>query len=244
MKYSTRFCPTINGPLHLGHLYNILVNVTEAHRSGGKFTIRMDDNTRSWIFKLGIMKIEEFETMLHADLDWLGIYPDKWSKQSELFPEARRLAEELGYRLPLEPFNNFIPPEVIGQNVSYYPMAELYTLQHVLMDYLEEINWCIRGIDLLTENALYGYFCQRFTLQPVRMTYLPRLVFDGDVVSKTAGKFKLVDFRQMGFDPKTLLVLLGMDCLVDPSHGWQIDNIKPVPILGKWASEVLHAIPA
>lgn len=244
MKYNTRFCPTVNGPLHLGHLYNILVNLTEARRSGGKFIIRMDDNTRSWIFKYGFETIDQFAQMMHADLEWIGISPDQWSKQSELLPEARRLADELGYPLPPEPFNTYIAPEVIGQGVNYYPMAELYTLQHVLMDYLENINWCIRGIDLLSENALYAYFVQRFTLQPVRMTYIPRLGFAGDVVSKTDGKYKLADFRKAGIDPKTLLVMLAYDCLIDPKKEWTIDNIKPTPILGGWAWEVINAIPA
>jgi glutamyl/glutaminyl-tRNA synthetase len=244
MKYNTRFCPTLNGPLHLGHLYNLLVNQAEARRNNGTFTIRLDDNTRSWIWRLGSGPINQFDQMMHIDLDWIGIQPDQWSKQSELYPEARRLAEELGYPLPPEPYDNYYSAEVVGQSVNYYPLAELYTLQHVLMDYLEGITWCIRGIDLLSENNLYTYFNQRFTLRPVRMTYIPRLIFEGDVVSKTAGRFKLIEFREARIDPKSLVMLLGMDCLIDPAAGWLVDNIKPAPVLGKWASEVLHAIPA
>ena len=48
MKYNTRFNPSISGALHIGHLYMALVNEMEAHRTGGKFIVRVDDTQDIW----------------------------------------------------------------------------------------------------------------------------------------------------------------------------------------------------
>ena len=44
---TTRFNPTPNGALHLGHVYNILFNEQFAHNNGGKFYVRFEDGTSS-----------------------------------------------------------------------------------------------------------------------------------------------------------------------------------------------------
>ena len=43
----TRFNPTANGPLHVGHIYSALINETLAGPAG-KFIVRIDYNCRYW----------------------------------------------------------------------------------------------------------------------------------------------------------------------------------------------------
>lgn len=65
----TRFAPSPNGPLHLGHAYAALVAHDRARRDGGRFRLRIEDidGARSRAALAG-----EFA----ADLAWLGLRPD------------------------------------------------------------------------------------------------------------------------------------------------------------------------
>ena len=48
----TRWNPTINGALHVGHLYSMLVNERFAHEQGGKFCVRFDDNNPPFVLNI------------------------------------------------------------------------------------------------------------------------------------------------------------------------------------------------
>ena len=50
---NTRFNPTANGRLYLGHLYIILLNKQAVEDNGGKFICRFDDDQDYWIERLG-----------------------------------------------------------------------------------------------------------------------------------------------------------------------------------------------
>ena len=85
---TTRFNPTTNGALHIGHAYTALVNQHEAHASGGKYILRFDDNTRYWVRKLGgKAEMAKIARQQQDDLEWLGIVPDETFYQSEMEPE-------------------------------------------------------------------------------------------------------------------------------------------------------------
>ena len=43
IKYNTRFAPSPNGYLHLGHAYSALISSALARKSNGKFFIRIED---------------------------------------------------------------------------------------------------------------------------------------------------------------------------------------------------------
>ena len=75
----TRFAPSPNGSLHLGHAYAAIVAHDRARQDGGRFQLRIEDidGTRSRP-KLA----EEFR----ADLEWLGL---EWE---EVPPQSARLA--------------------------------------------------------------------------------------------------------------------------------------------------------
>ncbi len=66
----TRFAPSPNGALHLGHAYSALCAHDFARAAGGEFLLRIEDidGTRS--------RREHIEAIL-ADMDWLGLVADR-----------------------------------------------------------------------------------------------------------------------------------------------------------------------
>jgi glutamyl/glutaminyl-tRNA synthetase len=242
MKYTTRFNPTVNGPLHLGHIYTVLVNLEEARRSGGKFGVRFDDTQRSWNFNLGAEKVREFRDGMIDDLIWLDIPMDYLENQSEMMPKVERLLhEEFAYFPDREHFSITACAELAGCPHHFYPYTERMTAEKAIMDMLEGVTWLIRGMDLITEDALYRHFCAKFLMATPRTTYIPRLECGGEI-SKTFGKYRIEQFRKAGYDPEELVDRLAHDCLTAP--GWTVDHIKPQPVLGRWAEEVIHGLPA
>ena len=86
---TTRFAPSPNGHLHLGHAYSALLNWDLARKSGGCFLLRMED------IDVGRSR-PEFEDGIYDDLEWLGI---EWEtpirRQSEHFNEYRQALDQL-----------------------------------------------------------------------------------------------------------------------------------------------------
>jgi hypothetical protein len=154
-------------------------------------------------------------------------------------PEVDRWIEAVGWPVKDQPMAGIYASEVIGINAPMYPYAERLTAEKCVMDFLEGVTWVIRGHDLLTEDCLYRYFVDKLELQQPRMTYIPRLEFRGDVVSKTKGNYKIRDYRRSGIDVKEIWSLLAQDCLIDWWTDWRVENIKPHPVLGEWAKALL-----
>jgi glutamyl-Q tRNA(Asp) synthetase len=89
IKFNTRFAPSPNGYLHLGHAYSALVASNLAQISGGKFFIRIED------IDLGRCK-KEYEENIYKDLNWLEIkYEENIIKQSECFDNYERYVKKL-----------------------------------------------------------------------------------------------------------------------------------------------------
>jgi glutamyl-Q tRNA(Asp) synthetase len=61
-----RFAPSPNGYLHLGHAFSALLNFDLAHRTGGRFLLRIEDIDAARCKP-------EFEAEIYEDLAWLGI---------------------------------------------------------------------------------------------------------------------------------------------------------------------------
>ena len=238
MIHNTRFNPTINGPLHLGHLYVLLINFFEARNSGGKFILRFDDTQLGWNYRLGPVKVANFKAGLVHDLDWLGIQPDLYESQAERMEEVERLMRDIFHYdpAPEQYAPDFSSATLAGCIHHFYPYTDRLTSEKVIFDMLDGITWLIRGMDLITEDCLYIHYCHKFNISIPRRDYVPRL-YCGKDISKTAGQFKLEDYRRQGYSPDELLAQLALDCLDKP--GWQFDHIKPVPTLGSWASEAL-----
>lgn len=65
----TRFAPSPNGPLHLGHAYAAVVSHDLARGAGGEFLVRIEDID-------GPRSRPELAESFLADLDWLGLSRD------------------------------------------------------------------------------------------------------------------------------------------------------------------------
>jgi glutamyl/glutaminyl-tRNA synthetase len=94
---------------------------------------------------------------------------------------------------------------------------------------MELVNHLIRGTDLVSEYSLYQYFCDLFQIAPPRHTYVPRLTFPGQEISKTLANMQIVEFRQSGWKPEALRERLAEACLVNVNGPWAINNIKNNP---------------
>jgi len=75
----TRFAPSPNGPLHLGHAYSAIVAHDLARARGGRFLLRIEDID-------GVRSRPELADEFRADLAWLGL---EWT---EVPAQSMRLA--------------------------------------------------------------------------------------------------------------------------------------------------------
>jgi len=76
---TTRFAPSPNGPLHLGHAFSAIVAHDLALARGGRFVLRIEDID-------GARSRPELADEFRADLAWLGL---EWA---EVAPQSARLA--------------------------------------------------------------------------------------------------------------------------------------------------------
>jgi len=237
MRPVTRFNPTVNGPLHLGHLFLALVNATEAHRSGGEFIVRWDDNQRDWLELLGQAAIDRFRQQMVLDLSTY-IQVDRWTSQAEAgvhfdpsLPIPFTILEQPHYSLPIyENTAEFVP----DRGMNLYPYAPAYTAERVYLDRVEGVSWLIRGLDLLPEFAFYEFIREMAGFPAVRHTYLPRLRAGSggqlSPVSKSGGGFTIRDYTaELG--PEGVLDLLRVSCLLDPAGEFTVENVKSDPRL-------------
>jgi len=239
---NTRFNPTVNGPLHLGHLYVILVNENEAERTGGKFYLRYDDTQWSWNYDMGPEAVEKYRQLMRDDLDWLGIQPI-YESQVDMMPRAEELLKNIfDYHPDKEQFFAGSGTILAGCEHHFYPYTDRLTVEKVVFDAMEDIGLLIRGMDLITEDCLYKHYCAKLNIREPVTSYLPRLYTGNSMISKTLGNYKICDYRQAGIDPAIILRKLREDCLADSERGWEFYNVKANPKLGKWAMEALRGI--
>lgn len=76
----TRFAPSPNGPLHLGHAYAAVVAHDLAHSANGEFLLRIEDID-------GTRSREEMVAEILEDLEWLGL-----ARDGPLVRQSARLA--------------------------------------------------------------------------------------------------------------------------------------------------------
>ncbi len=87
----TRFAPSPNGPLHLGHAYSAVVAHDLAREAGGRFLLRIEDID-------GARSRLELADDFRRDLEWLGLEWDDVPAQSSRLDSyevaARRLMDD------------------------------------------------------------------------------------------------------------------------------------------------------
>jgi glutamyl-Q tRNA(Asp) synthetase len=84
----TRFAPSPNGSLHLGHAYSAIVAHDLADRAGGRFLVRIEDID-------GARSRPELADEFRADLAWLGLEWEEVPAQSTRVATYMQAAEEL-----------------------------------------------------------------------------------------------------------------------------------------------------
>ena len=245
---NTRFNPTVNGPLHVGHLYLVLLNRQAARDSGGQFIVRFDDDQTYWDQLFTREQIKRMAGEMLTDLEWLGITPDRVTSEHD---ERSANEEVIRSRLPnpgmiladrpaltarLQPKTKTIP--------SPYPYTPYLTGVKVVQDWRERIDLLIRGEDLVTEFSLYCYFCDLAGFPRPVHQYVPRMMrdmvpygqvlqdlVDDPTLSKTGGGYTLRAYREKGWTPSGLLEMAAESTLKDPAGGWTCENVKRQPVL-------------
>ncbi len=84
----TRFAPSPNGSLHLGHAFSAIVAHDLANERGGKFLLRIEDID-------GARSRPELAVEFRADLAWLGLEWDEVAPQSSRLVHYEAAAERL-----------------------------------------------------------------------------------------------------------------------------------------------------
>jgi glutamyl-Q tRNA(Asp) synthetase len=84
----TRFAPSPNGPLHLGHAYSAIVAHDLARQNGGRFLLRIEDID-------GARSRVELADEFRADLAWLGLEWEEVRAQSSRVDEYEVAAATL-----------------------------------------------------------------------------------------------------------------------------------------------------
>jgi glutamyl-Q tRNA(Asp) synthetase len=84
----TRFAPSPNGPLHLGHAYSAVVAHDLARAGGGRFLLRIEDID-------GARSRPELAAEFRADLTWLGLEWEDVPPQSIRVPSYEAAAARL-----------------------------------------------------------------------------------------------------------------------------------------------------
>tara|TARA_A100001391_G_scaffold101953_1_gene67750 strand:- start:7598 stop:8455 length:858 start_codon:yes stop_codon:yes gene_type:complete len=87
----TRFAPSPNGPLHLGHAFSALTAHDLAARHGGRFLLRIEDID-------GARSRPELADEFRRDLEWLGLEWEEVPAQSTRIADYDRMAHEVLYR--------------------------------------------------------------------------------------------------------------------------------------------------
>ncbi len=83
-----RFAPSPTGLLHVGNARTAVVNWLFAHKTGGKFFLRIDDTDTE-------RSKPEYEAAIVEDLNWLGLGHDLFARQTERADAHRTAAEKL-----------------------------------------------------------------------------------------------------------------------------------------------------
>jgi glutamyl-Q tRNA(Asp) synthetase len=131
----TRFAPSPNGPLHLGHAYSAIVAHDLAQQRGGRFVLRIEDID-------GARSRPELAEEFRADLAWLGLEWDETAPQSTRLASYAAAAEQLramGLLYPCRCTRAAIAAAAseVGPDGPVYPA----TCKHAAFDPGGEVSW-------------------------------------------------------------------------------------------------------
>lgn len=223
---NTRFSPSLNGSLHLGHLYMAWVNQSYARQCHGEFVLRFDDLAPRMAGD-DCTRMAEWATEAEAILREADVLPDRTTYLSTYLDPCSAQPESVPSR------NRWLRPvEFEGHdNLSNSPRL---VETRVRADIAEHIGTVIRGEELLPELQLYEFLNLQLGGPPRELVYLPRLRVrtKGKVttISKTYGNLQLRDlFRQAW--PQQWLDRIKQTILQDPDAPFSWKNLNPDPVI-------------
>lgn len=227
---NTRFAPTPDSFLHIGHVWMALLNHGVAHETGGCFWLRLDDlyHPKSEMAAISDSIIE--------DMEWVGVPPDRIVRQSEwqeLFEtESRRggIIEQLDFPTTVL-FDN------IGRHHVRHETCLSSVLRGVICDHEMNIKQVIRGEEMIHEQSAYVDFCSRLGFDVPRFAYLSRVEVDGIVVAGSRGMWPVRRLREQGVQPEEIIIALRRACLYDPDRNIVPSNIvayRPQLDVSQW----------
>ena len=223
---NTRFSPSLNGSLHLGHLYMAWLNRSFAHMHGGRFLLRFDDLAPR-IAGDPIDQMEEWAREAEDLLRQAGLAPDAVTYVSAYSISDREIPLHVGGK------NRWLRPANFEGHLNLLCSPALVAAR-VRADIAEEIGAVIRGEELLQELQLYEYFNALFGGDTRELIYVPRLRVrsGGEVttISKTVGNLQLRDlFRQA--PPEAWLERVRRTVLQVPDLPFSWDNLSRDPVI-------------
>ena len=118
-RHTTRFAPSPNGSLHLGHAYSAIIAHDLAQDSGGRFLLRIEDID-------GVRSRAEMADEFRNDLTWLGLEWDEVPPQStrlDSYADAADRLREMGLLYPCQCTRAEIKQAAteVGQEGPIYP---------------------------------------------------------------------------------------------------------------------------
>jgi glutamyl/glutaminyl-tRNA synthetase len=222
---NTRFYPTLNGECHWGHLLVALLNYHQAKANGGIFIVRSELRISYLSHDVTMGQMQKWQDSFKRVFDLVGIE----AEYMPLLHDAQWIEENLAQHkeLHLSDIKNDLYPEY-PQGFTH-PYSPMWCLERVLLDNRYAIGSVIRGMDLLSENSLYVHFCKQLNLPVPKMGYCPLVHIKQDdkvtVVSKSNKNGVLKDVH------KYQVLAMMEKCLIDPSNGFVLSNIKKNPII-------------
>ncbi len=217
----TRFAPSPTGLLHIGNYRTAIFSYLFARQNNGKFILRIEDTDKERSKK-------EYEWNITASLAWLGLEYDEVYRQSDIVGEHTKLlqklidedrayldAELVRFRNPNKDitFKDLIRGDItfnttelgdfiIAKNLD----TPLFHFAVVVDDHNEGVTHIIRGEDHISNTPRQIAIYEAFGWQVPQYAHLPLVInSDRSKLSKRAGAKSLLDYRDMGYLPQTML---------------------------------------
>lgn len=224
MAVRTRFAPSPTGALHIGGVRTALYEFLVAKKSGGTFSLRIEDTDRARLVEGSIEDIK-------ATLEWLGLNfdgePILQSERKEIYQQQAKKLVEKGaayeqdgaiYFKTIKEGKTSITDVVGDRKIEFDNGTQndfvilksdgfpTYHLAHVVDDHLMETNPVIRGAEWISSIPKHVMLFQAFGWEVPQYAHLPVILGpDKSKLSKRHGAKAASEFKTDGFLPEAIL---------------------------------------
>lgn len=212
-----RFPPSPTGIPHIGNTRTALFNYIFAKHHKGEFILRIEDTDQARL-------VPGAEEAIKEILDWLGLVPDEFYKQSERLDLYKKAVEELlkkGLARKDEGAVRFIVPK--GKTVSWNDKVgnkdisfqsddiedfvilksdgfPTYHLANVVDDHEMKISHVMRGDEWISSTPKHILLYEAFGWKPPIFAHLPVILGpDKTKISKRHGAESVLEYRDKGY---------------------------------------------